>query len=269
MFATTVPQYVEPDILCIARWYITRWNAQENVFLYLVEFVDLDTNLGMNKKTKVANRKVQRKIEEIESRMSAQQKMLSNKHKQRRDLQQKIKHVKERQAMEMAKLEGKRLQARGTTARQQKQQRYSQRLATYAIKEAELLQKIDTHQKILATLESQRASVDQDAPLYEVDTQKDQIMTHLKVALANSALYAREHYFGHKYLRALPQTLHRIFFSQAGYVEESANQIHILLDAYRDPALQADVMAACETLNQRQITTFDGKLVRISVDDCK
>ena len=269
VFATTVPEEVAPEILCIARWYLSRWNAQENVFRYLVEFVELDTNFGMSKKTEVVNRKVERKLEELDSRSSAQQKMLSNKHKQLIEVQEKMKRVQERQATEMAKLEGKRLQARGTGARQEKQQRYSQRLANYSIKEAELLRKIDKHQQIIATLESKRACVDEEAPLYEIDTEKDQIMTHLKVALANSALYARENYFGEKYLRALPQTLHRVFFSQAGYVEESAKEINIILDAYRDPVLQADVLTACDALNQRQIRTFDGKLIRISGDDCK
>lgn len=258
-----------PDGIFLACLPQAGWNAQENVFRYLVEFVELDTNFGINKKTEVVNRKVKRKIEEIESRISAQPKMLSNKHKQLREVQEKIKRVKERQATEMAKLEGKRLQGRGTGARQDRQQRYSQRLANYAIKEAELLRKIDTHQNIIATLESKRACVDEEAPLYEIDTEKDQIMTHLKVALANSALYARENYFGEKYLRALPQTLHRVFFSQAGYVEKSTDEIKIILDAYRDPGLQADALAACEALNQRQVRTFSGKLIRISVEDCK
>jgi len=132
-----------------------------------------------------------------------------------------------------------------------------------------LLQKMDEHQRTIVKLESKRTSLNEEAPLYEMDTEKDQIMTHLKVALANSALYARENYFGEKYRHALPQTLHRVFFSQAGYVEESAKEINIILDSYRDPVLQADVLEACEALNQRQIRTFDEKLIRISGDDCK
>lgn len=269
VFATTVPEEIHSDILCIARWYLSRWSAQENVFRYLVEFVDLDINFGINKKTVVVNRQVQRKLEKIECRVSAQKRMLQNKHKQVLKLQEKIERLKERQAIEMAKLSGKRLQERGTVARQEKQQRYSERLSKYSVQEAMLLQKIDKHQQTIAKLESKRTSLNEEAPFYEIDTEKDQIMTHLKVALANSALYARENYFGEKYMRTLPQTLHRIFFSQGGYVEESANQINVTLDSYRDPALQADVQAACRAFNQRQIRTFDGKLIHISVDDCK
>jgi hypothetical protein len=269
VFATTVPQESQPDILCIARWYLSRWSAQENVFRYLVDFVDLDINFGINKKTPVVNRQVHRKVEELEGRVSVQNRRLDNKHKQLLTLHQKIARVKERQAIELAKLSGKRLQERGTTARQEKQQRYSERLSKYAVQEAVLLQKIDEHQRILAKLHSKRTSLNEQAPLYEVDPEKDQIMTHLKVALANSALYAREHYFGQKYARALPQTLYRIFFGQGGYVEESAKQIKVTLDSYRDPVLQVDVQAACKAFTQRQIRTFDGKLIRISVDDCK
>lgn len=70
-------------------------------------------------------------------------------------------------------------------------------------------------------------------------------------------------------MRALPQTLYRIFFGQEGYVEESADQIQVTLDASRDSVLQTDVKAACEAFNHRQISTFDGKLIRISVEDCK
>lgn len=160
------------------------------------------------------------------------------------------------------------LQARGTAARQEKQQCDNQRLLHCCVKEAVLLQKIDKHQHILATLESKRASVNEGAPLYEINTETDQIMTHLNVAVANSALSAREHYLGETYRRALPQTLYRVFFGQEGYVEESAHQITIMLDPYRDPVVQADVWAACEALNQRQIRTFDGQLIHISVDDC-
>lgn len=269
VFATTVPEELQPDILGIARWYLARWSAQENVFRYLVEFVDLDINFGITKKTSVVNRQVHRKIEALEGRVAAQKRRLHTKHQQLLMLQEKIARVKERQAIEMAKLSGKHLQARGTPARQEKHQRYSERLATYAVQEAGLLQKIDDHQRTIAKLESKRASLHEETPLYEVDTEKDQIMTHVKVALANSALYAREHYFGEKYGRALPQTLHRIFFGQGGYVKESANQIHVTLDAYRDPVLQADVQAACKTFNRRQIRTFDGKLIRMSVDNCK
>ena len=269
VFATTVPEKEEPDILCIARWYLSRWNAQENVFRYLVEFVDLDINFGINKKTAVVNRQMHRKVEKIEGRVAAQKRTLQNKHKQLQTLHEKIERVKGRQAIGMAKLEGKRLQERGTVARQEKQQRYSERLSKYAVQEAMLVQKIDEHQQTIARWESKRSSLNEEAPLYEIDTEKDQIMTHLKVALANSALYARETYFGEKYTRALPQTLYRIFFGQEGYVEESADQIQVTLDPSRDPVLQTDVQAACEAFNHRHISTFDGKLIRISVKDCK
>lgn len=269
VFATTVPEEVVPDILCIARWYLARWQAQENVFRYLVEFVDLNSNFGMSAKRTVSNRTVQRKVAVLDRRIAAQQRMLSNKHRQLLPVREKMQRVTERQARDLANLSGKHVHARATAVRQAQHQQYSQRLAQYAVKEAEVVHKIANHQRLLTTLASQRASVDEDALLYEIDTEKDQIMTHLKVAVANCALYAREHYFGQKYRHALPQTLHRVFFGQAGYVEESAQEITITLDPYRESELYADVLAACEAVNHRQIRTFDGKRIRMSVDECK
>lgn len=268
VFTTTVPKELEPDILQVARWYLRRWNAQENSFRYLVEFVHLDTNFGLNHKVKVANRVIERKIFSIQKRLSAQQKKLSSKQAKLSKLEGKLESLHGRQREALAKLAGHRLQERATSTRQSIQQKYNDCLIRWTAKRSILQSQIEHHSKLIHSLEKSLADINPNEPLYEINPEKDQIMTHFKVALANSALYAREHYFTPKYQKALPQTLQRIFFSQDGFVKETQDGIFVQLDPYKDPKLQANCVEACNNFNQRNIKTFDGKSIKIFVN-CK
>jgi hypothetical protein len=269
VFATTVPSALEPDSLWIARWYLRRWNAQENSFRYLVAFVHLDTNFGLHHKRPVPNRVLARKRDRWEHAVATQRRKHASKHAKLSKLAAQIRRLEDREAVALAKLAGHRLQERGATRRQQQRARAHERLGRWVERRYDLQRQIETHAQKITVLERELAGLDASTPLYEIDSEKDQLMTHLKVALANSALYARQHYFGAKYHRALPQTLQRIFFSQEGYVEESACKIRVTLDAYRDPTLQLDAIEACHNFNQRHVINLDGKVIEMHVADPK
>jgi len=94
-------------------------------------------------------------------------------------------------------------------------------------------------------------------------------MTHLRLGVHNSVLFARQHCFGPKYQRATPLTLWRTFFSQDGYYRETDEVILVTLKPYRDAQLQRDAVAACQRFNARQIRTYTGKLLQLAVAECK
>jgi hypothetical protein len=65
---------------------------------------------------------------------------------------------------------------------------------------------------------SELARLDPHFTCFEVDAEKDQIMAHLCVGLHNSALWARDHYFGLAYHYTTPLTMWRTFFNLVGSV---------------------------------------------------
>jgi hypothetical protein len=59
---TTVSREAEPDIRRIVRWYLRRWNAQENSFRDQIAFVHLNVNFGLHSKHSVPDRHIARQI---------------------------------------------------------------------------------------------------------------------------------------------------------------------------------------------------------------
>jgi hypothetical protein len=118
-------------------------------------------------------------------------------------------------------------------------------------------------QERLERAQAARARIQVKAPLYEIDTEKDEIMTLFRVALNNSALWAREHYFGEKYAHSAPESLRRIFLDQEGWLHSTPEELTVTLAGHRDATLQADLQAACKRFNARQIRTWQGQLIQI------
>lgn len=114
----------------------------------------------------------------------------------------------------------------------------------------------------------QLAELDPQAPYFEVETETDRLMTHLRIAIYNSALFARGRFFGAAYQRLTPLTLWRLFFSQDGYYREEGTDIHVTLKPFRDPQVQRAAREACGRFNQEHIRTVTGQLIHMAVLDC-
>ena len=76
--------------------------------------------------------------------------------------------------------------------------------------------------------------------MYELDHAKDQIMTLLKVGLANLGMWVRDEYFGESYQRCggpglLP------FFKLGRWVTTTANEVQLELCAFNNRALVRDL----------------------------
>ncbi len=276
---TTLSRQQEPDIRRAVRWYLARWDVQENSFRALEAFVPLDLNFGVNRKQRVPNRPVLARLAEltphlqalahkIESKLQqreAQQELIERQtarydHKMMAGLQQQAQFAARGQTEQLAKLPAQRADYRA---------RHHQRLSRYLARQRELENQIEAHRQEQTRVLQQLAELDPHAPFFDVNTEIDQLVTHLRIAVYNSALFAREHYFGSIYQRTTPFTLWRLFFSQGGYYRQDETGIHVTLKPFRDMNLQQAAREACARFNRERIKAVTGQVILLTVLDCQ
>ncbi|MDP9351787.1 MAG: hypothetical protein M3P51_09655 [Chloroflexota bacterium] len=81
--------------------------------------------------------------------------------------------------------------------------------------------------------------------MYELDDSKDQVMTALKLALANLAMWVRDNYFPAEYAHATWQRLVP-FFRLPGWVALEPDAVRVRLRAFNGRGLSLDLVAICE-----------------------
>src|SRR6266568_7021958 len=98
----------------------------------------------------------------------------------------------------------------------------------------------------------------QEREMYELENHKDQVMTVCKVALANLAMWVRDHYFPVEYARA---GWHRLqpFFQLPGRIHWGSESIEVELKPFNDRALNRDLEALCVKVAQEQLRLPDGR----------
>ena len=274
---TTVRREDEPDIRRIVRWYLERWNAQENSFRDQIAFVHLNINFGLRAKRVVPDRRIARRITALTTHLEAVKRKLGSKMAQLADLEQRIQNLTARHDKKIADLlrprkrRGPQADVRAAKRQQQLREyheRYHQRLTRYLTRKAKLEQAIEAHRQEQARTAGKLAQLDPHATFFEVDTEKDQIMTHLRVGLHNSALWARDHYFSSTYRHTTPLTLWRTFFNQDGFYHEMADRIVVTLEPFTDSRVQQEAVEACRRFNERRIVALSGKVIKIRVAGC-
>jgi hypothetical protein len=160
------------------------------------------------------------------------------------------------------------LQAAQRAAKRQQQlqdqrERHRRHLLKQVARQAKLEREIEAHRQEQTRVTQELAQLDPHATFFEVDAEKDQIVAHLRIALHNSALWARDHYLSSAYRHATPLTLWRTFFNQDGFYHETPARVVITLKPFSNPQLQQDAVAACQSFNQRRIRTHSGKLIEM------
>ena len=275
---TTLSRRQEPDIRRPVRWYLARWDIQENSFRALEAFVPLDLNFGVNRKQPVPNRPVLAQIAELTPHLQAVEHKIESKLLQRRAQQALIERQSARHDRKLARWLAQ--VARWTMAKQPKRlgalhariadyrARHHQRLARSLARQRKLESQIEDHQQEVTRVVQQLAQLDPNAPFFDVDTETDQLITQLRIAVYNSTLLTRERYFASAYARAEPLTLWRLFFSQDGYYRADQTVIHITLKPFRDPQVQQAAREACQRFNREHIKTVTGQLIQMAVMDC-
>src|SRR5207302_3166033 len=100
--------------------------------------------------------------------------------------------------------------------------------------------------------------------MYELDHAKDQLMTLLKVGLANLGMWVRDQYFGEDYQccggpRLLP------FFKLGGWMTATASEVKLELCAFNNRALVRDLEEVCRKVNDGTVILPDGRRLVVAV----
>jgi hypothetical protein len=271
------------DAVELAQTYIHRWPAQENVIKDYLRPLGLDTNHGFAK-TAVENSEAAKRRTHLEQRLarlkqwaqsankrgeaaSRRRERLRIAHKTRsKELYQELwkyqlmlegqdlpeyvfrQKMKERKAEIDAELEPlgrKEWQAyEQCNAEFRKQERYCQE-----------------QREVLRALEDLK---EQERTMYELDNRKDHVMTVCKVALANLAMWTRDHYFPVSYAQATWKRL-LPFFQLPGTITHHAHLVQVELHPFNDPTLNRDLAVLCERVNQASLRLPDGRQLSFTI----
>ena len=100
--------------------------------------------------------------------------------------------------------------------------------------------------------------------MYELDNRKDQVMTVCKVAVANLAMWVRDHYFPASYAQATWKRL-LPFFQLPGTITHHGHLVQVELHPFNDRALNRDLAVLCERVNQASPRLPDGRQLSLTM----
>lgn len=267
------------------RVYVGRWEAQERVFRDMRACQNLDVHYGQKKRA-VPNRVQQRaravlcrdrqrlekqvaatqeKAKAYAEQAAALEQEIARKHGETRDQVAAIRQAS-RAALTPRERERLAVQAERLAARGQLQQaRLSQRRCQLSARQRDQQKRSGAKQGELAKTV---AALDacQERPLYDFDLEKDDVMTYLRMAGENAHRFTQERYFAGTCLEKVDEaTMVRVVYKQPGWVRHEGQRLHVLLQGYGDPELQAAVEQACRRVNEAGVTLPSGHLLHIEV----
>jgi len=265
------------DPVELAQTYIHRWPAQENVIKDFLLPLGLDTNHGFAK-TPVENSEVARRRSNLQKRLaklkhwaesaSKRSHQAGKRHDRLRvqlksradelyrelglyqttlEFQGVADHVLRREIKERKTV----IDAELEQIRVKEWRAYEQCNQEFRKQERYCKEQRD----VLRALEDLEAT---ERTMYELDQRKDQVMTVCKVALANLAMWVRDHSFPASYahatwLRLVP------FFRLPGRVMRDATNVQIELRPFNDRALNRDLALLCTGVNEVSPRFPDGR----------
>lgn len=255
----------------LAQTYFRRWNCQENAIRDWLIPLNLDTNHGYAKEqvvnSELAKRQavVQRRVQRLERVAQVYRTRLTDLQQQHLHLQEQA-HAYELQRMELS-LQVAAFEAFGQTEERDYFPLKARQLATdwevrsrkarlekNATRRQQVLTKCEGYCRELRYVLRQHEDLETQArEMYELDHAKDQIMTLLKVGLANLGMWVRDQYFGESYhhcgwQRLLP------FFKLGGWVTTTPSEVTLELCAFNNRALVGDLEELCRNVNARGAT---------------
>ena len=260
----------------LAQTYFRRWNCQENAIRDWLIPLNLDTNHGYAKE-QVVNSELAKQQVVVERRLQRQEQLaqvsrvrLADLRDQDHQLEAQA-HSYEQQWMELSErlipLEAAGqtqerdyfpLKARQLAADWEVRQRRA-RLEKNAVRRQAIVDKCEKYCRGLRqSLRRQEDLQTQARAMYELDHAKDQIMTLLKVGLANLGMWVRDQYFGESYQHCGWQRL-LPFFKLGGWVTTTANEVKLELCAFNNRALVRDLEELCRKVTAARVSLPDGR----------
>ncbi len=268
----------------LAHTYFRRWNCQENAIRDWLIPLNLDSNHGYAKEHVVNSELVKRQLvaegrqhrlehlaqacrarlaqlEEQDHRLEEQ----AQAYEQRRDeLGVQVIHLEA--ADQTEEREYFPIKARHVATEWEVRQRKA-KLEKHATRRQGLLNKCEGYcRELRHVLRRQEDLEAQAREMYELDHSKDQIMTLLKVGLANLGMWVRDQYFGESYQHCGWQRLVP-FFKLGGWVTTTVNEVQLEVCAFNNRALVRDLEEVCRNMNAGTVTLPDGRRLVMSVGE--
>jgi hypothetical protein len=125
--------------------------------------------------------------------------------------------------------------------------REDDKVRRYALKARQLLRRLED-------LDAQARQ------MFELDNRQDQIMTSLRLALANLVMWVRDNYFPKDYAHATWKRL-APFLRLPGHIVRYSDRCLVFLRPFNDQQLNRDLDVLCDRLNQAQLRLPDGRFL--------
>ncbi len=268
----------------LAQTYFRRWNCQENAMRDWLIPLNLDTNHGYAKEHVVNSELVKRQVV-AQGRQQRLERLAQNCRGRLVDLREQDQELQEQvrayeQQWSEFSLQVMPFEATGQTeerdyfplkARQvatewEVRQRKA-KLEKHAVRSLGLLNKCEGYcRELRQVLRRQEDLEAQAREMYELDHAKDQIMTLLKLGLANLGMWVRDQYFGENYQHCGWQRLWP-FFKLGGWVTTMANEVQLEVCAFNNRALVRDLEDLCRKVNAARVALPDGRRLVVAVGE--
>lgn len=268
----------------LAQTYFHRWNCQENSIRDWLIPLNLDTNHGYAKE-QVVNSELAKRQVVLEGRVHRLQHLAQASRARLTFLRAQDQHLQEQaQAYEQQWMELSLqvlpfeatnqteerdyfpLKARQLAADWEVRQRKA-KLEKNAVRRLRILNKCEGYcQELRQVLRRQEDLEAQAREMYELDHSKDQIMTLLKVGLANLGMWVRDHYFGENYghcgwQRLLP------FFQLGGWITTTTSEVQLDVCAFNNRALRRDLEEVSRNVNASGAILPDGRRLVVTIGE--
>jgi hypothetical protein len=273
---------LEANAMELAHTYFQRWTCQENAIRDWLIPLNLDTNHGYAKEPVVNSELVKRRAN-LEKRVAHLHRLAAESRKRLRQMGE-CNQVRERQVVSWEQRQQELLvQVSALEAAAQ-----SAGPGWLAIKAQQLEAEWEVHHRrvlleatnvagkrelnhcerscralrhVLRQQEELRAC---ECEMQELDNTKDQIMTLLKVGLANLGMWVRDHYFGESYQscgweRLMP------FFQLSGWITATETEVRLDFSPFNHRSMERDLQVLCRKVNTDGAQLPDGRRLVLTV----
>ena len=270
------------DAVELAQTYFQRWKCQENSIRDWLIPLNLDTNHGYAKEQVVNSELAKRqrvttgRHHRLQSLAQACRARLASLKEQDDQLEEQVWAYEQRRSelsMQLTHFEatGRReereyfpVKARHVATEWEVRQ-HKARLEKHAVRRQAILDKCEGYCRELRHVLRQQEDLEAQArEMYELDHAKDQLMTVLKLGLANVGMWVREQYFGESYQHCGWQRL-LPFFTLGGWITATTSEVQLDLCAFNNRALVRDLEEVCRNVNTSGASLPDGRRLVVSV----
>jgi hypothetical protein len=272
----------EANAVELARTYFRRWNCQENAIRDWLIPLNLDTNHGYVKEPVVNSELVKQRMV-LEKRVAHLHRLAAESRKRLRQMrasnqvrEQQVVIWEQRQqdllvqvtALETLCQFGEpdllAIKAQQLEAEWEVHHRRVLLAATSVAGKREMNHCEQSCRALRHVLRQQEELRACEREMQELDNTKDQIMTLLKVGLANLGMWVRDHYFGESYQSCGWERLVS-FFQLSGWVTATQTEVKLDFSPFNHRGMGRDLQDLCRKVNTDGAHLPDGRRLVLTV----